>query len=124
MSVSETYLVLFAAIEAADLLLVIWLAVTLLLNLLILFHPERITRTINSVLIALYSLFSVFIIGRWGVIVAKVMDLLTALRETGEALPPQALTSVFGLAGLVFLLGFVGLTIQHLRSRRSHIRVI
>ena len=124
MSVSETYLVLFAAIDAADFLLVIWLSVTILLNLLILFHPERITRILNTLLIALYTLFSVFIIGRWGVIVSKVMDMLSSLREAGETLPPQILTSVLGLAGLVFLLGLYLLTIQHLRSRRSRVRVI
>jgi uncharacterized membrane protein len=124
MSVSETYLVMFAAIDAADFLLLIWLSVTLLLNFLLVFHPERITRTMNSYLLALYALFAVFIIGRWGVIVSKVMDMLAALREAGESLPPQALSMTFGLAGVVFLMGFTLLTLQHLRSRRSRVRVI
>ncbi|MDA0926665.1 MAG: hypothetical protein O2861_01145 [Proteobacteria bacterium] len=124
MSVSETYLVMFAAIEAADFLLVIWLAVTLLLNFILIFHPERVTRTMNSYLLALYSLFALFVIGRWGVLVSKVMDMLAALRDAGESLPPQSLTMTFGLAGVVFLLGFTCLTLQHLRSRRGRTRVI
>lgn len=124
MSVSETYLVMFAAIEAADFLLLIWLAVTLLLNSLLVFHPERVTRPMNNCLLALYSLFAVFVVGRWGVIVGKVMDLLAALREAGESLPAQGLSLTFGLAGVLFLLGFTVLTLQHLRSRRSRVRVI
>ena len=124
MSVAETYLALFAAIDAADFLLVIWLTVTLLLNALILFHPERITRSMNTLLITLYVLFSVFIIGRWGVIVARVMEFLNSLREAGEALPPQSLSMVFGLAGVLFLLGFSVITLQHLRSKRGRVRVI
>lgn len=124
MSVSETYLVMFAAIDAADFLMLIWLSVTLLLNFFLIFHPERITRNMNSYLLALYALFAVFIIGRWGVIVVKVMDMLAALREAGESLPPQALSMTFGLAGVAFLIGFTLLTLQHLRTRRSRVRVI
>jgi len=122
--VSETYLVMFAAIEAADFPLLIWLSVTVLLNYFLVFHPERVTRTMNSYLLALYLLFVVFIIGRWGLIASKVMDMLAGLRAAGEFLPPRSLSMSFGLAGVGFVLGFTLLTLQHLRSRRSRLRVI
>lgn len=124
MSVSETYLVMFAAIEAADSLLLIWLSVTVLLNYFLVFQPERATRTMNSYLLALYLLFVVFIIGRWGLIASKILDMLAGLREAGEVLPPRSLSMSFGLAGAGFVLGFTLLTLQHLRSRRSRVRVI
>lgn len=124
MSVSETYGVLFAAIGAADFLLVIWLAVTIALNTFVFFCSERIEQGVYKCLQALYLLFAIFIIGRWGVVVSKVTELIDSLRDAGESLPPASITAFFGLAGLIFVIAFSAVTLRYLRSGIRKTRVI
>ena len=124
MSVAETYDVLFAAIAAADFLILVWLLVTIALNLFVFFCSDRLSQSMNTVLQVLYTLFALFILGRWGIIASKVTDFLDSLRMEGESLPPQAISMVFGLLGLLFLLAFSLITIFYLRSRLRRTRVI
>lgn len=124
MSVSETYLVTFAAASAADFLLAMWLAITIALNALVFFYLERIEQTVNNCLQALYVLFSIFIIGRWGIIVSKVTELLESLHKSGETLPPGSLSMLFGLVGVMFMVSFSIATILYLRSGRKRTRII
>ncbi len=124
MSVSETYVVMFAAVSAGNFLLAMWLAATIALNALIFFNSDRIEKTVNNCLQALYLLFSIFIIGRWVIIASTVTEFLDSLREAGETLPPGSLTMVFELAGLAFMVGFSLVTILYLRSGLRRTRVI
>ena len=124
MTVAETYLVLFAALGTADTLFFGWLLVTALVCGLVIFKADSLTRVMSNWLLVLYGLFAVVVIGRWGIVLTKVLDLLDALRELGESLPAQQISMVFGIAAIaLFFLGS-GVTIRLILGKRSRVRVI
>lgn len=124
MTVAETYLVFFAAIDTADSLFVIWLAGTLIVNAAVYFLADKTTQSINTWILILYGLFAVALLGRWGVTLNKVMDLAQSLRDHGESLPASGVTATLGVAMAVLCILSSAITLSHLWSRRRKVRII
>jgi len=66
MTIAETYLVLFAALETADKLFLAWIAVSLIACATALFFNDRLARVNSNWLLILNLLFALVIAGRWG----------------------------------------------------------
>jgi hypothetical protein len=104
MTVAETCLVLFAALETADKLSLAWIAVSLIACATVLFFNDRLTRAMSNWLLVLYLLFSLVMAGRWGVVLSKVLDLLGSMREQGERFLSPQISLVLGLASIAIFL--------------------
>ena len=124
MTIAEIYLVLFSALGTADTLFLGWVVVSVAACTAVIFFSDRFTRVMSNWLLTLYLLFCVVMVGRWGIVLSKVLDLLAMLREQGESLPAPQISMIFGLATIaVYFIGSV-VTARLILARRSRIRVI
>lgn len=124
MTLADTYLVFFAAVNTADMLFAIWLGGTIVVYGAMHYQGDKLSNSISTLVLLVYSLFAIPLIVRWVIALNKIIEFADLLREQGEAMPPAQVSAVIGFGSLLFVILLTLFTLRQIWSRRRKVRVI
>ena len=117
MTLADTYLVFFAAVNTADLLFAIWLGGTIVVYGAVHYQGDKLSNKARSGLFLFYGLFAIPLVVRWIIALLKALEYANLLRDQGESMPPALVSAVIGFGSLLFVILLTFFTLRQIWPR-------